>query len=67
MRDVEAIIPNHLLLQKPAMMLPSGDFDDSDLCCRNSRGSLLEKMVAQICTELTRTTEMECPAQEPRA
>ncbi|KAK3729294.1 hypothetical protein QZH41_002213 [Actinostola sp. cb2023] len=33
-RDVEAITPNHLLLQRPTMTLPPGKFDDTDLVSR---------------------------------
>ena len=34
-RDMEAITPNHLLLQNPtAMTLSPGHFDDADLICR---------------------------------
>lgn len=34
-RDMDAITPNHLLLQKPtAMTLSPGHFDDADLICR---------------------------------
>ena len=31
---MEAITPNHLLLQRPAVNLPTGDFDNADLVSR---------------------------------
>ena len=35
-RDIEPLTPNHLLLQRPAMSLPPGEFDDADLYSRKS-------------------------------
>ena len=35
-RDMEPLTPNHLLLQRPAMSLPPGKFDDADLYSRKS-------------------------------
>lgn len=32
--DMEAITPNHLLLQRPAVNLHTGDFDNADLVSR---------------------------------
>ena len=33
-RDMEPITPNHLLLQRPAMILPPGNFENTDLYSR---------------------------------
>ena len=35
-RDMEPLTPNHLLLQRPAMSQPPGEFDDADLYSRKS-------------------------------
>ena len=32
--DMKALTPNHLLLQRPAMNLPAGNFSDADLVSR---------------------------------